>query len=118
VVIILEPIISPWLIYIVDVASTIKIVSMIVMILGIVAVILFPMLADTADVQKETLIRIEKLIGAITVVSILLVIFIPTKTTLLMMLVLQYTTPDNVSLVQDNIIDFVQKIAEAVKVSK
>ena len=109
----MEPIINPWLIYIVDVASTIKIVSMIVMILGIVAVILFPVLADTADVQKETLIRIEKLIGAITVVSILLVIFIPTKTTLLMMLVLQYTTPDNISLVQDNIVDFIQKVMEA-----
>ena len=109
----MEPIISPWLIYIVDVASTIKVVSMIVMLLGIVAVILFPIFADVADVQEEILVKYKKLLCVVITIALLLLIFIPAKTTLLAMLVLQYTTPDNISLVQDNIIDFIQKVVEA-----
>ena len=108
----MEPIINPWLIYIVDIASTIKVVSMIVMLLGIVAVILFPIFADTVDVQEETLVKYKKLLCVVIIIALLLLIFIPAKTTLLAMLVFQYTTPDNISLVQDNIIDFVQKVVE------
>lgn len=111
----MEPIISPWIIYIIDVLSGFRFISVLIMVLGILALIFFPMIADTADVQKETIIRIEKLIGAIVIVSILLVIFIPAKTTLLTMLVLQYTTPDNITLVQDNVVDFIQKVMEACK---
>ena len=109
----MEPIINPWLIYIVDVASTIKIVSMIVMILGIVAVILFPIFADVVDAQEETLVKYKKLLCVVIIIALLLLIFIPAKTTLLAMLVLQYTTPDNISLVQNNIVDFIQKVVEA-----
>ena len=111
----MEPIISPWLIYIVDVMSTIKIVSMIVMLLGIVAVILFPILADIVDVQEETLVKYKKLLCVVIIIALLLLIFIPAKTTLLTMLVLHYTTPDNITLVQDNIVDFIQKVMEACK---
>ena len=109
----MEPIISPWLIYIVDVASTIKLVAMIVVLLGIVAVLLFPILADIVDAQEETLVKYKKLLCVVIIIALLLLIFIPAKTTLLAMLVLQYTTPDNISLVQNNIVDFIQKVVEA-----
>lgn len=44
----------------------------------------------------------------------IIIVFIPDKDTCLTMLALYYVTPDNIMTVQGNIVDFVEKLAEAV----
>lgn len=114
----MEPIISPWIVYIIDILSSFYIISWLVALVGFFALIFFPIVADIEGMDKDRIIKYEKRIGAVFIISTLLWVFIPSQRTMLTMLVLQYTTPDNISLVQDNIVDFIQKIAEAVKVGK
>jgi hypothetical protein len=51
-------------------------------------------------------------------VSAVFVIFIPSKDTLLAMLAMQYITPDNIQMVQGNIVEFIKQISEAVQNGK
>lgn len=44
----------------------------------------------------------------------IIILFIPDKDTCLTMLALYYVTPDNIMTVQGNIVDFVEKLAEAI----
>lgn len=114
----MEPIISPWIVYIIDILSSFYTLSLIISVTGFLALIFFPIFADTEGIDKDRIIKYEKRIGAVFIISTLLWVFIPSQRTMLTMLVLQYTTPDNISLMQDNIVDFVQKITETVKVGK
>lgn len=114
----MKPIISPWIVYIIDILSSFYMISWIIALVGFLALIIFPMVADTEGMDKDRIIKYEKRIGAVFIISTLLWIFIPSQKTMLTMLVLQYTTPDNISLVQTNIIDFIQNIVQAVKVVK
>ena len=54
-----------------------------------------------------------KPVKIVAIVSILGLILIPTKEDMLAMLALSYVTPDNIQLVQDNIVDFITKIVDA-----
>ena len=114
----MEPIISPWIVYIIDILSSFYTFSLIVSVTGFLALIFFPMVADIEGMNKDTIIKWEKRIGAVFIISTLLWVFIPSHETMLTMLVLQYTTSDNIQLVQTNIIDFIQNIVQAVKVVK
>ena len=114
----MEPIISPWIVYIIDILSSFYIISWLVALVGFLALIFFPIVADTEGMNKDTIIKYEKRIGAVFIVSTLLWVFIPSQRTMLTMLVLQYTTPDNIQLVQTNIVDFIQNIVQAVKAVK
>ena len=114
----MEPIISPWIVYIIDILLSFYIISWLVALVGFLALIFFPIVADIEGTNKDTIIKYEKRIGAVFIISTLLWIFIPSQQTMLTMLVLQYTTPDNIELVQTNIVDFIQNIVQAVKAVK
>ena len=113
----MEPIINPWLIYVVNMCGSLKEVATIIAIL-ITLPILIIGINITMEVNKEDkefYIRIEKyLIGAF-VVLLFLAVAIPTKETCLAMLAAYYITPDNIQAVQGNIVDFVEQLANAVK---
>ena len=114
----MEPIISPWIVYIIDILSSLYTFSLIVSVTGFLALIFFPMVADIEGMDRDRIIKYEKRIGEVFTISTLLWIVIPSQETMLTMLVLQYTTPDNIQLMQTNIVDFIQNIVQAVKVVK
>lgn len=51
----------------------------------------------------------------VAIISLVIAIVIPSKRDLLTMLALSYITPENVQLIQGNIVDFVKNITQAVK---
>ena len=113
----MEPIINPWLIYAVNMCGSLKEIATIIAILITLPIIIIGMniTMEVNEDDKEFYIRIEKyLIGAF-VVLLFLAVAIPTKETCLAMLAAYYITPDNIQVVQGNIVDFVEQLANAVK---
>lgn len=109
----MEPIISPWIIYSVSVLSKIEVVSTIgAIVLSVLAAVLFGVAADGGD---EDMIKASKWIFAVDAVAIFLAVVIPDKDTMMTMLAAQYVTPDNIQLVQGNIVDFVGQLSDAIK---
>lgn len=106
------PIISPWIIYVIHVISTLSIVSAIAFgVLGFLIILAYIYYdANSCGTPKEF-----KWLVRLFVVSGTLAVLLPSEKTLLNMLVLSYVTPDNITLVQDNVVDFVTKIIGAVK---
>ena len=111
----MEPIINPWLIYIVNMCGTLKEVATIIAILITLPISIIGINITMVNEKDKIYIRIEKyLIGAF-VVLLFLAVAIPTKETCLAMLAAYYITPDNIQAVQGNIVDFVEQLANAVK---
>ena len=113
----MEPIINPWLIYAVNICGDLKTLAMIGAILIVLPITIFSLeyLTAVSDSDKKCYIKIEKyLIGILIVLSFLAVV-IPDRETCLAMLAVYYITPDNIQVVQGNIIDFVEQLANAVK---
>ena len=65
--------------------------------------------------DKKRYIKIGKYLIVIFAVLSFLAVVIPDKETCLTMLAVYYITPDNIQVVQGNIIDFVGQLANAVK---
>lgn len=59
--------------------------------------------------------KIMKKVLIVAIISLVIAIVIPSKRDLLTMLALSYITPENVQLIQGNIVDFVKNITQAVK---
>ena len=113
----MEPIINPWLIYAVNICGSLKEVAKIITILITLPISIIGMniTMEVNEKDKKFYIRIEKyLIGAF-VVLLFLSVAIPTKETCLAMLAAYYITPDNIQVVQGNIVDFVEQLSNAVK---
>lgn len=113
----MEPIISPWIIYIVSVVSKINnlLDFLLVMSTIVLAVALFvaPIMMDNG--HGKALKKILKYSGIVFTISGFLGVVIPDKDTLIAMLAAQYVTPDNVQAVQGNIAEFVSNIIKATK---
>jgi uncharacterized membrane protein len=108
----MEPVISPWIIYWVCVASTVRDIAMIALVLSLITVLVLGIGSFLeGDELLKKIAHISFIVGC---VSAVFAIFIPSKDTLLAMLAMQYITPDNIHLVQGNIIEFVQHISNAV----
>lgn len=105
----MEPIISTWLIYAVDILSKLQSISIIVTIASMV--VFFGVLFED-DVDKSLRNKLLKCSSIAFIICGLLALLIPDKDT---MIALSYITPDNIQLVQENIVDFVKRIAQAVK---
>lgn len=110
----MEPIINPWLIWVI---STLEGLESLCKFLALASVFA-TFVSISKCLENELSTKVPIIIGIMSLVFAIIVIIIPSRTDMLTMLTLQYITPDNVQLVQDNIVDFVQKIIEAVKVSK
>jgi hypothetical protein len=106
----MEPIISPWIIYAISVLSSVKFILM----LGcVVSSIVWGM---SIILNEEDGAKILFKYSSIAfIVCIMPTILIPSKETMLTMLTLHYVTPDNLSLVQNNVVEFIQEIVEALK---
>lgn len=121
-----EPIISPWIVYAIDVATNFKaaldfstILLVIAFLVFVIAFFVTTAVGDCDDIkllQKVTKHKRKMCIAL--AVCVILEIITPTKQAMQTMVVLSFVTPDNIALVQDNIIDFVERVIKAIKAVK
>ena len=109
----MEPIISPWIIYAVQLLGNLHEVCMILFVLSIIAIVVLvlPVVFADEDSPKKYL----KTAVIIAAVCGGMVCIIPNKETMITMIAVSYITPDNIQMVQGNIVDFVKQIMEAAK---
>ncbi len=113
----MNPIISPWVFYVIEVADNIL---SIVKIVGIITLfVLFPLTTVYAEEKKgsKDFKRIRNLFYAAVLVfciSMIMIIFVPSKQTAYTMLIAQYTTTDNIEKVGNNAEKAVQKLADII----
>jgi hypothetical protein len=112
----MEPIISPWIIYALHVYDNIYFTCRILMMCGL---IIAPLLALFGSMEEEAyMMKYAKISAIVAVVCAIVLIIVPGKDTLIAMLAASYITPDNIQLVQGNVLEFIKQISEAVQNGK
>ena len=103
----MEPIVSPWLIYIVDKADVLYSILALLAVFstcGFIFAMIPIVTEDYIDGETErTLKKIKRISVVVFIVSILALIFVPNSYTAYKMLGASYLTPDNVNQVVDTI---------------
>lgn len=108
----MEPIISPWVIYLFSVLTKLNIVASAVVIFSCAVMFFITVFRFIYDDMK---IKINyKNVTIVTIIATILVIIIPDEKTMLSMLTLSFITPDNVVIAENHIIDLITKIMDAV----
>ena len=112
----MEPIISPWIIYIFSIIINISFVLKLVATLSLFCICsLFVLLNEERDNKSIlTIMNWMKKLFIISVICGILLIFIPDRQTLLTMLTLNSINSDNIQLVQGNVVDFITQIMNLV----
>ena len=112
----MEPIISPWVIYAVQLFDNLHVVCMILFILSVFAsvIIAVPVILNDEDLPKKYLKK------AVIIAAVCggMAIIIPNKETMITMIAASYITPDNIQMTQGNIVEFIKQISEAVQNGK
>lgn len=103
----MEPIISPWLIWLLGVLNALKFVSITFLIISVLSLIIIIsiLLAIREDLETITIKLFNKTIKAliiITSISMLSVLFIPDKGITEKMIISNYITEDNINTVSEN----------------
>jgi len=112
----MEPIISPWIIYFVQLLDNLHGVCMVLFVLSCIAslVLVLPMILEDEDLPKKYLkkaVIIAAVCGGMDII-------IPNKETMITMIAASYITPDNIQMTQGNIVEFIKQISEAVQNGK
>lgn len=107
----MEPIISPWLVYLAGTVEAIKIFFTLAAVL--LGVFTGAFLFDE-DVN-ETCYRWAKITGIAFIICMLVAVLIPTEKTVWMMTGASYMTPDNITTVQENLVHFAEQVAKVIK---
>ena len=109
----MEPIISPWVIYLFSVLSKLNIVvSAVALFSG--ASIFFMAINKIIYGDDMEIPFNYKYVIIVLITSTVLTIIIPDRQTMLSMLTLSFITPDNVVIAENHIIDLITKIMDAV----
>lgn len=133
----MDPIVSPWLIYLISVINSIRIFAFI---LGLVFSIplliyfvsdffnyinediLFPYQLDEYEELKKRNAKQVKKYFILTIIFILIGLLIPSKETLITMLIANVITPDNINmsneLIKHNVQDYVNIIVDGINKTK
>lgn len=109
----MEPVISPWIIYAVNLADKISTIATVAAIILGIGTIYAGMewVVERSDEAKG----IVKKMWIPFAICMAIIIVVPDEKTLMTMIAAQYITPDNINAVQGNVVDFVGRIAQAVK---
>ena len=116
-----DPIISPWMIYLIDTTdSLLKVACPLAIFAVVVSVILFIKSGHTYDEEDtEKSLKRAKMFLLIGIMSGLLVVFIPTPRTIYKMMAAHYVTPANIQATgefADKTVDkVIDKIANAIQ---
>lgn len=109
----MEPIISPWIIYVLHVFDKLYFACGMVLMCGVT---ISPLLAIFGNMEEsECMMKYAKILAIVAAICALALIIVPNKDTLIAMLAANYITPDNIQAVQGSIIDFVKQIIKATK---
>ena len=109
----MEPIVSPWVIYLFSVLSKLNIVVSAVAIFSGASI--FFMAINKIIYGDDMEIPFNyKYVIIVAVIATIIVILIPDEKTMLAMLTLSFITPDNVVITENHIIDLITKIMDAV----
>lgn len=112
----MTPVVSSFAIYLITILSSIKLFACISFaVLCVSPVFVMCWAYESQDGVAQTFKRLKPYYIKLFIFTILCMIFIPDKNTLLTMLVVSYITPDNINLVEGHIADFVLNIIQAVK---
>ena len=109
----MEPIISPWVIYLFSVLTKLNMVASAVALFS-GAVICFTALNKFTFGDDMEIPFNYKNVIIVSIIATILVIIIPNEKTMLSMLTLSFITPDNVVIAENHIIDLITKIMDAV----
>lgn len=113
----MEPIISPWIIYTVSLVNKAWICALVTLFLSPVYFLVIYLgcaVEEECFIEKGNSKKYVKYGAYAVLIALITVIVLPTKDTMIAMLVSSYITPDNIALVQDNLVDFVKRIMEVV----
>ena len=109
----MEPIISPWIIYLFSILTKLNIVAFSIAVFSWVSIffIFLNKIIYGDDLEIEFNYKIAVIVA---VIATTIVILIPTEKTMLAMLTLSFITPDNVVIAENHIIELVTKIMDVV----
>lgn len=107
----MEPIVNPALIYLIGTVDNLKALCFLVSVCTWVWIIL---MYSTSIAEDDKELRPKKYVLILAVILLLLTILIPSKETLIAMVVSSYITPDNGMVSEQHIIDMITRIKEAV----
>lgn len=117
----MEPIINPTLIYLVGFCGDLKEFLFIAFFLSAIPTIWYiVMFLLSINDKKENEYNNKRVRGFVILSFVLWLLFaiIPSRQTALAMLATYYITPDNVQIVQGNVVEFIRQIVQAVEVVK
>lgn len=111
----MEPIISPWIIYLIHVTSVTSCVANLIALFSVIGVALTAIFSaiEDEDIEFGNMRKAFKVSTIVFAISVVVSIIVPDRETMLAMLTLSFVTPDNITLVQDNLVDFIQRVVEA-----
>ena len=109
----MEPIISPWLVYLASIVGALKCIFFLASLTTGFATFLFLVLWVSADTDRY--LHYAKRTGIALILCVFLTAFIPSENTVWMMIGASQITPDNITAVQENLIDFAKQISQAIK---
>lgn len=128
----MEPIISPWLIYLAGIVNPLKFTLGLIAFVGFIACFIFGGYYYTkqpcdgcgdeynrkAEAKQKGALKVIKIIAPVTVVSFLVQAFIPDKDTLIAMAVANIVTVDNIQganeFVKTNVQDYINMLTDAI----
>lgn len=118
----MEPIINPWVFYLIGVVDKLH-TGLLVFMAMCAGTFVFTglgyMVFCSTEKQKEQSMKTATIAGVLFLAAGIASIFVPDETVLYKMLTASYLTPDNIGAAQNNVADFVGKIAEQLaKVNK
>lgn len=109
----MEPIISPWIIYLFSVLTKLNIVASAVAIFSGASIFFMSINKIIYGDDMEIPFNYKYVI-IVLITSTVLTIIIPDRQTMLSMLTLSFITPDNIVVTENHIIELVTKIMDAV----
>lgn len=128
----MEPIISPWLIYLAGIVNPLKFALGLIAFLGFIACFIFggyyyiespydgfgDEYNRKAEAKQKGVLKVIKIIVPITVISFLVQAFIPDKDTLIAIAVANIVTVDNIQganeFVKTNVQDYINMLTDAI----
>lgn len=109
----MEPIVSPWVIYLFSILTKLNILASAVALFSW-ALVFFISIFKIIYGNAMKIPFNYKIVIIISVIATMLAILIPDGKTMLSMLTLSFITPDNIVIAENHIIDLVTKIMDAV----
>ena len=113
----MEPIISPWIFYWMDVAVALSIVSVMATIVSAICLTFLVLAAndsDNNDDERANATKYVKRTVMLFAVSLAFSVFIPSKDTMYKMLITSYITPNNIELVGGSVDTALDKLTDKI----